>query len=430
MNAVDPSLWKSLPGPQDITRVELDNGIVILTRSNFNTPSVVLSGYLASGSQFDPDEKLGLAHFTSLALMRGSQRRSFQEIYDALESVGATLGFGASVHNTSFGGRALTEDLPLLLELLDECLRKPVFPAEQIEKLRAQLLTHLAIRAQDTGEMASLTFDQLVFDGHPYGRPEEGYPDTVQAITREELVSFHQQQYGPKQMVIVIVGGIAAEQVVEMVRHTFSDWRNPQQQPTPHFTNPPPLKMTERRHVPIPGKFQTDLVIGTLGPKRNSPDYMAASVGNNILGQFGMMGRIGDVVRQQAGIAYYASASLNAWIDSGSWEVSAGVDPANLERAIELIVGELSRFTAAPVSQDELENSQANFIGRLPLSLESNSGVAGALLNLERFHLGLDYLQRYPELVKAVTPAMVLETARRYLKVDRLAIVSAGSASE
>ncbi|HMN59482.1 MAG TPA: insulinase family protein, partial [Anaerolinea sp.] len=90
-----------------------------------------------------------------------------------------------------------------------------------------------------------------------------------------------------------------------------------------------------RRHIPLAGKVQTDLVMGTLGPRRGSPDYMAASLGNNILGQFGMMGRIGDVVREQAGLAYHASTSLNSWIHSGTWEVSAGVSPANLERAID-----------------------------------------------------------------------------------------------
>ena len=110
--------WKSLPGPDDITRVELANGICLLTRTNFNSPSVVVSGYLACGSLFDPPEKLGLAQFTSLSLMRGTAQRKFQEIYNALESAGASLGFGASVHNTSFGGRALAEDLPLLLQLL------------------------------------------------------------------------------------------------------------------------------------------------------------------------------------------------------------------------------------------------------------------------------------------------------------------------
>ena len=93
-----------------------------------------------------------------------------------LESAGASLGFGASVHTVSFCGRSLVEDLPMLLNLLSESLRHPVFPAEQIERLRAQLLTGLAIRAQDTAEMASLTFDETLFANHPYGRPEDGYP--------------------------------------------------------------------------------------------------------------------------------------------------------------------------------------------------------------------------------------------------------------
>ncbi|MDZ4158906.1 MAG: insulinase family protein, partial [Anaerolineaceae bacterium] len=141
----------------------------------------------------------------------------------------------------------------------------------------------------------------------------------------------------------------------------------------------------------------------------------------------GMMGRIGDAVRQQAGLAYYASTSLNAWIGSGSWEVSAGVNPANVERVIELITRELSRFTSVPVSMEELTDSQTNFIGRMPLSLESNFGVASALLSMERFELGLDYLLRFPTLVNAITPEIVLETAQRYLKQEQMAVVSAGT---
>jgi zinc protease len=166
--------------------------------------------------------------------------------------------------------------------------------------------------------------------------------------------------------------------------------------------------------------------MGTIGPRRVSEDFMAASLGNSILGQFGMMGRIGDVVREKAGLAYHASTSLSASIDSGSWEVSAGVNPSNVQRAIDLIISELRRFIDEPVTTEELQDSQANFIGRLPLSLESNAGVANALLNIERFQLGLDYYQRYPEMVRSITPQMVLEAARRYWQPDRLAIVSAG----
>ncbi|MDZ4160147.1 MAG: insulinase family protein, partial [Anaerolineaceae bacterium] len=233
MNSINPSLWKSLPSPEDIFRAELENGVIVLSRSNFDCPSVVINGYLLCGSQSDSDEKLGLADFTALTLMRGSQRRTFQEIYDALESVGATLSLGASVHTTSFGGRSLVEDLPLLLGLLSECIRHPVFLPEQVEKVRAQLLTALAIRAQDTSEMASLTFDRLLFKDHPYGRPEDGYPDSIQAITRADLEAFHRQHYGPSGMVIVVVGGVTPEAVIEMVSGSLGEWRNPLQPQPP-----------------------------------------------------------------------------------------------------------------------------------------------------------------------------------------------------
>jgi len=422
--------WKSVPGPEDIHRSELSNGITLLCRRNGASPSVVISGYLSAGSQFEPPEKAGLAYLTSLMLMRGTQKHTFQQIFDALESAGASLGFGASVHNVSFSGRSLAEDLPLLLDLTAECLFTPTFPKQQLERLRAQLMTSFAMRSQDTEEMASMRFEELLFPNHPYGRAEDGYAETVQPLTQAELIAFHQTHYGPKGMVVVVVGSVEPSQVTAMVEERLGAWQNPHQPvsvafpPTRTFTTP------TREHIVIVGKIQSDLVMGSLGPQRKSPDYLAASLGNNILGQFGMMGRIGDVVREQAGLAYSASTSLNAWIAAGSWEVSAGVNPANMEKAIDLIKTELRRFTSEQVTAEELADSQANYIGRLPLSLESNGGVAGALLNLERFQLGLDYYQRYPTLIQAVTRADVLETARRWLDADRLAIVSAGPARE
>jgi zinc protease len=180
------------------------------------------------------------------------------------------------------------------------------------------------------------------------------------------------------------------------------------------------------RKVTIPGKFQSDLVIGASGPKRQDPEFMPASLGNSILGQFGMMGRIGEVVREKAGLAYYAYSSLSAGVGPGSWEVSAGVNPGNVEKAVGLVLKEIARFVKKGVTPDELADSQANFIGRLPLSLESNAGVANALLNIERHDLGLDYYRRYPDLVRAVTPEQVVEASRKFLHPDKLAIAVAG----
>jgi zinc protease len=417
---------QSLPGPDDITRAQLPNGIVVLARANFNSPSVVIQGYLPAGSLLERDEQLGLAGFTAAGLMRGTARRSFQEIYDALESAGASLGFSGGTHTTGFSGKALAEDLDLLLALLAEALRQPVFPADQIEKLRAQLLTRLAIRAQDTGEMASLAFDQIVYAGHPYARPDDGYPETIQAIRREDLARFQSENYGPRGMALAVVGAVEPETAVEKIARIMGDWKNPAQPARPEL---PPLQGPEEpltRTVTIAGKYQADIVLGLAGPPRSSPDYLAAALGNSVLGQFGLMGRIGDSVREKAGLAYYAYSQLAGGLGPGPWSVSAGVDPGNVAQAVDLIRAEIARFASEPVTGDELADSQTNFIGRLPLSLESNNGVAAALLNLERYDLGLDYYRRYPDLIRAVTTGQVLETARRYLNLDRLAVAVAG----
>jgi len=417
---------QSFPGPDDITRITLPNGITILVRANFNSPSVVIGGHLVSGSLFDTDEKTGLADFTALGLMRGTESRNFQQIFDALESVGAALSFGAGAHNTGFSGRSLIEDLPLILDMLADVLRHPVFPAEQIERLRAQFLTSLALRAQDTADMASLTFDQIIFKGHPYARPEDGWPETIRAIQRDDLADFHRRCYGPQGMVIALVGAIEPKTAVEQITAALGDWTAIDQMNLPALPPLQPMKKIVTRRIKIPGKSQADLVIGASGPYRKDPEYIADTLGNSALGQFGLGGRIGNVVREKSGLAYYASSSLNAGIGPGSWAVSAGVNPANVQKARDLICGEIARFVEKGVTPEELADSQSNFIGRLPLSLESNSGVANALLNMERYDLGLDYFRRYPDMVRAVTPEQVLTAVRKYLDPERLAIAIAG----
>ena len=422
-NPNDPS---SIPGPDDITRIELENGIAVLARANFSSLSVSVRGFLNIGALFDPDDKLGLADFTSSALMRGTDRRDFQAIYDALESVGASLGYNGATHTTGFGGKALVEDLPLVLELLAETLRQPAFPGQQVMRLRAQLLTGLAIRAQDTREMASMAFDQMVYKEHPYSRPEDGYPETIQNISREDLVGFHKTHFGPQGMVIAIVGPLEPQAAIDYVQETLGDWHNPDQPKPPALPNLTPLETGQTQGIDIPGKSQADIVMGAAGPPRKSPDFFNAALGNSVLGQFGMMGRIGVVVREQAGLAYYAYSSMSGGQGPGPWSVSAGVNPEVVDQAVELIQSEIRRFVTEPITAEELSDSQSSYIGRLPLALESNGGVAGALLTLERYHLGLDYYRRYAEFVQAVTVTDVLETAQKYLDPDRLAIATAG----
>ncbi|MBI5934328.1 MAG: insulinase family protein [Chloroflexi bacterium] len=416
----------SLPGPEDIHREVLPNGITVLSRANFNSPSVVVSGYFTSGSLFESDEKLGLADFTFAALMRGTQKRDMQGLYDALESAGAGFGYDSGTYTSGFSGRSLAEDLPLLLDILAETIQVPTFPAEQIERLRAQMLTGLAIRAQDTSDMADLIFNDALFEGHPYARPEDGWPETIQSITREDMQNFHQRTIGPRGMVISIVGAVDPKRAVEAVQRALGAWTNPAQEERPAIPDKSAPAQTVKRVHPIAGKTQSDLIIGTIGPRRKDADFMAASLGNSVLGQFGMMGRIGDIVREKSGLAYYASSSLSAGTGPGSWEVSAGVNPLNVQKAADLIVSEMKRFVQKGVSAQELSDSQNSYVGRLPLSFESNGGVAGSLINIERFDLGLDYYRRYEGLVRGVTRAQVKAVAEKFIDPDKLVIAVAG----
>ncbi|MGD8455316.1 MAG: pitrilysin family protein [Anaerolineales bacterium] len=416
----------SIPGPDDITRVELPNGITVLARPNFNSASVMVAGYLQVGALFDKDKKLGLADFTASALMRGTEQRSFNHLYEDLENVGASLGFSGGTHTTGFSGRALVEDLDLLLGILAEALRDPAFPKKEVKKLRFQILAGLALRRQDTRDRAAMVFDEIVYKGHPYSRPDEGHPKTVLRIGLKDLKSFHKKHYGPVGMVVAIVGGIDPLEAVDKVRAVFGDWENPRQLPVPGLPPLNPLAESIRQRISLAGKSQSDLIIGAAGPPRSDPDYLAAAVGDSIFGQFGLMGRIGKAVREEAGLAYYAHSSLNGGLGPGSWVVNAGVDPKNEEKAIELIKAEMQRFTTELVEEDELNDTRANFIGRLPLSLETNAGVAGTLLYIEKHGLGLDYLQRYSERIRAVTRESILAAAARFLDPQRAAVAIAG----
>ena len=417
---------KTLPGPETVVRKELGNGITFLARENFASPSVVISGYLKVGAlQEDPD-MAGLASMTAASLMRGTRARKFSDIYESIESIGARLNFSAGKHSISFSAKSLAEDLGVLLDLLHEVLLTPNFPKAQVERLRAEKLTALAIRDQETSSRADLAFSELIYKGHPYATPTEGNRATVAELTPANVRSFHRKYFQPDGMAICVVGGVKAGQAAKAVSTRFSSWKANGKLPDLSVPAVEPPQGLKRAHVDLEGKSQTDLVLGIAGPPRSDPDFVSAALANNILGRFGMYGRIGDVVREEAGLAYYAYSTLSGGIGPGPWQVIAGVNPANLERVIELVRAELRKISTRPPDQDELDDNQANFIGRLPLQLESNEGVAGAIMNAERHSLGIDYYQKYPTLVADVTRDEILRVAQRFIDPDNLAIASAG----
>jgi zinc protease len=362
--------------------------------------------------------------------MRGTQNRTFNQINEALESVGAQLGFRAGVHTAGFGGKALAEDLDLLLEILAGSLRHPTFPVKEVDKLQGQIYTALQRRAHDTRRMAQLTFDALLYPDHPYGRSVQGYEETIASLHRDHLAGYHGEHYSPEGLVIAVIGAVSASAVIDKVQSALGDWQTPNA--TPNRTIPPGVQLGELRRelAPMEGKTQADLVLGWPGLARNDPDYMKAFLANTVLGVFGMMGRLGDNLRDEQGLAYYVYSRLEAGLGEGPWQAIAGVNPDNVERTIDGILYEVRRLRDEPVPGDELADSQAFLTGSMPLRLETNEGIGNTLLSIERHGLGFDYLLHYADLVNAVTVEDIQEVTQRIMDPEAYALAVAGPENE
>jgi zinc protease len=416
----------SIPGPEDITRHELPNGIVALARENHSSPAVVVSGYLRVGAHDERPEQVGLAAFTASALMRGSVNYTFEHIYEELESVGASVGVSGGTHTTAFGTKSLVEDLPLVLDVLADVLRHPTFPGGEVEKLRGEILTDLEERAHNTRRMASLTFYELAYpQEHPYARSLIGYPETVSRLSRDELAQFHLGGYGPQEMVVTVVGAVETVEALARIEDAFGDWEGHTYDRVP-LPDVPRIAEARERTISIPDKTQSDIVLGYPGPTRTAPDFLDAFVCNTILGVFGLMGRLGENVRETQGLAYYSSSHVTGGPGPGPWRVVAGVNPVNVERATASIRAEIRRICDERVGEEELDDNKAFITGSLPLQLETNEGVARTILTMERYRLGLDYLQRYVGLIGEITAERVQAAARRWLDPDAYALAVAG----
>lgn len=417
---------KRLPGPQDIVRREFPNGMTALARENFTAASVAIKGIVRAGAADVPPEQAGLSSFSADCLMRGTARRTFQQIYEEIESVGASAGVSGGMNTSTFGARCLAEDLPRVLNVLADVLQCPTFPPDEVEKERGEIVTALEERAHDTGQQANLKFRELAYSpAHPYGRSAEGYVETVQTLTRDDLVRFYEDYYGPRGMIVSIVGAVEAGRALDMWEQAFGAWSARQIE---RSRLPPvaPIAGLRRAFVPVPGKSQCDIVMGCVGPSRLAPDYVEAALGNVILGVFGLMGRLGATVRDKLGLAYYATSHLEGGLGPGAWVLYAGVDPANVEQAIEHMRAEIRRLRDRLVGRRELADNQSFLAGSLPLHLETNDGVASTILDMELYGLGLDYVQRYADIIHSVTPQRIRAAVARYLDPDNIAVAVAG----
>jgi zinc protease len=433
-------------------RAVLDNGLAVIVRPNPATRSVALHLILPAGSGFDPSGRPGTAAIVSRLLDRGADGLTAERIAGDFENLGVAWLARARLDGLDVTLRLLSRHLPFALERLRAVVSAPEFPAAEVEAERARVLTELAERDQDTTARADdLLAENLFPGGHPYHAPILGTRDSVQALGRDDLVRFHAGRCVPRGAVLVIAGDVTAAAGLDLATRHFASWAAPAGPravatggagrpgaasggagggagPIAPFPDAPPPAGARLVVHPIAGKTQADIALAFVpAVRRRGPDLQATLVMNSVLGEFGIGGRLGLEVRENAGLAYYAHSYVWAGLGAGPVVVRAGVAQENVARAVRLIRKTIARFLKGGIRPKELADSKQAMRSVLPRRFETNAGAAGLLADSEYQGLGFEFPDRVGALIDAVDRRAAEDAARRYVTPDRHVLVVAGA---
>jgi zinc protease len=408
------------------TRTVLPNGLRVIAKQARTAPAVTIHASVRAGAVFDPQDGAGLAHFVSRTVDRGTERRTADDLAEELDGRGVTLTVTTTRHSINMVCTCLTEDLEAILSLVGEILTEPAFSPSEVDVRRGEIVTLIRQDEDNPAAVAGDALMQVLYgDVHPYGRRVRGTVEAVEGVTSARLRDFHARRFHPEALSLVVVGDVDPRHATETAARVFGGWRA---SPDEVAALPPVVEPASRRVrvIPMMNKAQADIAYGFIAIARSDPAYYAYWLMNNILGQYSLGGRLGDSIREKQGMAYYVFSSLDASLIRGPLSVRAGVNPANVERAVASIDAELARLAADGPTDVEVRESKQYLIGSLPRQLETNAGIAAFLQSIEFFGLGLDYDQRVAGLLEGVTPVDVHEAARRTLESTRASVVVAG----
>jgi len=407
-------------------RSVLDNGVRVIAKHAGATPAVTLHAAFEAGTIFDPPSEPGVSHFVSRTIDRGTARHTAGEIADQLENRGVSLAITVNRHALSLVCTCLVEDLDSILATLADVVTQPAFPDPEVETRRGEIITMIRQDEDNPAAMAGEGLFSLLYgDGHPYGRRPRGSVGVVERITRASLQTFHAARFRPPALSLVLVGDVEPARAIESASRAFSAWKAaPPAEPV--FPPGPSSRERRVRIIPMMNKAQADIAYGFTTILRADPAYYAYWLMNNILGEYSIGGRLGDSIRERQGMAYYVFSALDANVVPGPLLIRAGVNPANVDRALASIDQEIARMAADGPTDQEVAESRQYLIGSMPRRLETNVGIANFLQMVEFFGLGMDFDARMPDLLGRVTRDEVHAAARAVLDPSKAAVVVAG----
>ena len=402
------------------------SGAQVYFVENHDLPIVDLSVGFAAGSGHDVVAKPGVAALTQGLLALGAGGLSDDQISLRFADLGAQLGGDFDADRAGLKLRTLSSERERTgaLQLFASLLQQPDFPAAVLEREKARTIAGLRQAATQPESLAAIAFGKALYGQHPYALDDRVTPETVEKITREDLVAFHRNHYTRGNVVVALIGDITRAQAEQVAEQVTAGLPGAQAQ-----SAIPPVPLPDRaveQRIAHPAA-QSHILLGYPGMKRGDPDYFALYVGNYILGGGGFVSRLTEEVREKRGLAYSVYSYFIPLSQLGPFQIGLQTKREQTGQALALVRETLRKFIENGPTAKELKAAKDNIIGGFPLRIDSNGKILDYLAVIGFYRLPLNYLDDFNQQVAKVSTAQIQQAFQRRIKPDKMVTVVVGA---
>ena len=419
----NPQSGTNLPKTPLIHKVELLNGLRLVTVQKSGAARLALNLLVKAGSALDPPKKGGTAYLVAQSLRFANEPEVVEHWSEEMEDLGATLEIRVDQDSTVFKGEVSTQNLDSFLDVLSYIVLRPHFRLDRLEKLRQQVIAS-KIELLDHTQLAKEKLHNLVFREHPYGRPIHGDLQSLANIGPQDLDEFHKTYYCPNNAVLVISGDLETSQIGKLVREKLGGWvKGPKvQQGFPEI----PVRDTFSMLIVKDKQEEVVVTFGHAGPPRTTPDYYAIETMNLILGDLGDRSRLTQDFLAKGISHQLLESEVQFACMGGLFQVIAVTPSRFVAPALETVLKAIETLKSSPIKESELAAAKERLLERYVLTLSSPALIADQVTCAELYDLASDFLVSFPKRVQEVTRERVEEVSKNYLSTSRAVAVFVG----
>jgi zinc protease len=414
----------------EIHQTTLPGGLTLLGVEYARVPWVSLTFVVKRGSETDPPGKAGAADWAADFLTLGTGRRTQLELAQDIESRGASLAAKGGWDATLVNLEGLAEDFDELMHTLAEVVQTPAFPEAEFPLLKERRKAELAHQLDDPRELASLRFLSLFFGDAPYGHAVPGDLKSAESLSLADLQDFYRREFTPATSSLVVVGMVDFPRMAAEAGRLWGQWRGGGPASPPYTSPPGKLCAPGIYLLDRPDLTQSEIRVGHLGVPRSHPDFFAIKLVNYILGAGGFSSRLMSRIRSDLGFTYGIRSGFYFRRAPGPFIISTFTPAANSAAVVKEIAQVVKEVRDAGVAENELAEAQSYHVGHFPLGLETSRAIGNQVISMDLYGLGRDYLKRYCDQIRAVTPKAAAQAAAEHLQPENLVTFVLGPAAQ